>query len=129
MISKNIESDTDCFYLTQKLSLFLKNYSIPIGVGDAAHLIVNELATNIIKYGISGRITVYLKNTHKRSYIEIRSVDRGPGIEDIGSAIKEHYSSSNTLGLGLSSIKRLSDELDVENMDPNGLLIKSKLYF
>jgi serine/threonine-protein kinase RsbT len=36
--------------------------------------------------------------------------DRGPGIEDLDSALKDHFSTHDSLGLGLPSVKRMMDE-------------------
>jgi serine/threonine-protein kinase RsbT len=39
--------------------------------------------------------------------------DSGPGIDDLAQALRDGYSSSGGLGLGLPGVKRLMDEFDI----------------
>ncbi len=74
---------------------------------------VSELANNIIKYAGSGEILIDRIKTASRTGIEVIARDRGPGIEDIQKAMADHYSSGNTLGLGLPGVKRMMDEFEI----------------
>jgi serine/threonine-protein kinase RsbT len=74
---------------------------------------VSELANNIVKYAGCGEILIDRINTGSRTGIEVTARDRGPGIEDIQQAMVDHYSSSNTLGLGLPGVKRMMDEFEI----------------
>ena len=77
-----------------------------------------ELAQNIIKYANRGKITLKIYwNAHERS-LEIRSIDQGPGIPCLKTALKDGFSTSGTLGLGLPGIKRIMDEFEI-NSEPN----------
>jgi serine/threonine-protein kinase RsbT len=42
-------------------------------------------------------------------------VDRGPGIPDVSLAMRDGYSTSNGLGMGLPGTKRLMDEFEIES--------------
>ena len=82
----------------------------------AGHMIataVSELARNIVKYAGRGEILIDRINTGSRTGIEITARDRGPGIEDIQQAMADHFSSGNTLGLGLPGVKRMMDEFEI----------------
>ncbi|MBT8363317.1 MAG: anti-sigma regulatory factor [Deltaproteobacteria bacterium] len=74
---------------------------------------VSELANNIVKYAGCGEILMGRINTGGRTGIEVTARDRGPGIEDIQRAMADHYSSGNTLGLGLPGVKRMMDEFEL----------------
>ncbi len=74
---------------------------------------VSELARNIVKYAGRGEILIDRIDTGSRIGIEVTARDRGPGIEDIEQAMADHYSSGNTLGLGLPGVKRMMDELEI----------------
>ena len=74
---------------------------------------VSELANNIVKYAGSGEIMMDRINTGSRIGMEVIARDRGPGIEDIQKAMADHYSSGNTLGLGLPGVKRMMDEFEL----------------
>ena len=74
---------------------------------------VSELARNIVKYAGRGEILIDRIDTGSRIGIEVTARDRDPGIEDIEQAMADHYSSGNTLGLGLPGVKRMMDELEI----------------
>ncbi|MCP4878731.1 MAG: anti-sigma regulatory factor [Gammaproteobacteria bacterium] len=74
---------------------------------------VSELANNIVKYAGSGEILMTRIIAGSRMGMEVIARDRGPGIEDIQKAMADHYSSGDTLGLGLPGVKRMMDEFEL----------------
>ena len=74
---------------------------------------VSELANNIVKYAGHGEILMEQIKAGSRTGIEVVARDRGPGIEDIQKAMADHYSSGDTLGLGLPGVKRMMDEFEL----------------
>jgi serine/threonine-protein kinase RsbT len=74
---------------------------------------VSELANNIIKYAGHGEILMDRIRAGGRVGMEVMARDRGPGMEDIQKAMEDHYSSGNTLGLGLPGVKRMMDEFEL----------------
>lgn len=83
----------------------------------------SELATNILRYAHKGEIIVSIIKNLNSGYIgiELLASDRGPGIENIELAMQEQYSSlSNSLGLGLPSVKRIMDEFFMESIIGQG---------
>ena len=85
---------------------------------------VSELATNIIKYAEHGLLSVRLLNENYRVGIEAIVKDRGPGIGDLELAMKDHDSSSGTLGLGLPGTRRMVDEFDIESTPGEGTTVR-----
>ncbi len=85
-------------------------------VGHMIATAVSELARNIVKYAGRGEILIDRIDTGSRTGIEVTARDRGPGIEDIQQAMADHYSSGNTLGLGLPGVKRMMDEFELTSV-------------
>ncbi len=85
---------------------------------------VSELVTNVIKYADSGHVTLRPRLQIKRPGVEVIVEDRGPGIEDIESAMKENVSTGGTLGLGLPGTKRLVDEFEIESHPGAGTRVR-----
>lgn len=77
--------------------------------------IASELVRNILKYAVSGELIVRPIDDAGRNGLELVATDRGPGIPDIDRAMRDHASTSGTLGLGLPGVKRMSDEMTVES--------------
>jgi serine/threonine-protein kinase RsbT len=74
---------------------------------------VSELANNIVKYAGRGEILMNRIMAGSRVGMEVIARDRGPGIEDIQIAMADHYSTGDTLGLGLPGVKRMMDEFEL----------------
>lgn len=74
----------------------------------------SELARNIFIYAMRGEITIRVLDRESKRGIEIVAEDNGPGIADIGAAMKDHFSTSEGLGLGLPGTKRLMDEFVID---------------
>jgi serine/threonine-protein kinase RsbT len=77
---------------------------------------VSELANNIIKYAGHGEILLDRITAGSRLGMEVIARDSGPGIENVGKAMEDHFSSGNTLGLGLPGVKRLMDDFEVDSV-------------
>jgi len=78
---------------------------------------VSELANNIIKYAGRGEIIMERIIVNRRAGMEVVARDSGPGIEDIQKAMADHFSTGDTLGLGLPGVKRMMDEFELSS-DP-----------
>jgi serine/threonine-protein kinase RsbT len=81
---------------------------------------VSELARNILKYARSGEIRLRRVERPSGRGIEIEAIDRGPGIEDPEAAMRDHFSSGGTLGLGLPGVKRMMDEFSLDSTPGEG---------
>jgi serine/threonine-protein kinase RsbT len=85
---------------------------------------ISELARNIVSYANQGSIT--LKPTNGASGMRgltIVAADSGPGIVDISQALRDGYSSSGGLGLGLPGVRRLMDEFDIASHAGSGTTV------
>ena len=74
---------------------------------------LSELARNILKYAGSGWVEFHAIERGDAVAMEIIARDRGPGIDDIPNAMRDHVSTGGTLGLGLPGVQRLMDEFEI----------------
>ena len=74
----------------------------------------SELARNIFEYANTGEVTIRILKRGNKKGIEIVAEDNGPGIADIAAAMKDHFSTQLSLGLGLPGTKRLTDEFYID---------------
>ncbi len=81
---------------------------------------VSELARNIIKYADEGDIVLKPWSGAMRAGIEVRAEDRGPGIDDVGLALQDRYTTGRSLGLGLPGVRRLMDDFDIDSIPGEG---------
>jgi serine/threonine-protein kinase RsbT len=85
---------------------------------------ISELARNIVSYAHQGSVT--LKPVHGpngTTGLTIVASDSGPGIVDVNLALRDGYSSSGGLGLGLPGVRRLMDEFDIASGAGSGTTV------
>lgn len=87
--------------------------------------IMSELGTNIIKYAEQGDLTVSF-SAGPDCVVEIRAEDRGPGIADLALAMQDHFTTGNTLGLGLPGVKRMADSFYIASSEAGTTVVATK---
>jgi len=85
---------------------------------------VSELARNVFLHAGGGRMEYEVVNNNGRSGIRCVFTDEGPGIPDIEGAMKEGFSTSSTLGHGLSGTRRLVDEFEISSEAGKGARVE-----
>jgi serine/threonine-protein kinase RsbT len=86
---------------------------------------ISELARNIVSYARHGEIRIIPQNSG-RPGIVIVATDEGPGIEDIRQAMRDGFSTSGSLGLGLPGVRRLMDEFEIASERGKGTTVIAK---
>jgi serine/threonine-protein kinase RsbT len=76
-------------------------------------IVILELTRNILAHAGRGELILEAIEQNGRKGIVIEARDRGPGIVDIELAMRDGYSTANTLGAGLPGVKRLMDEFEI----------------
>lgn len=80
----------------------------------------SEIARNTLDYGGGGTMRLEALNDETRRGLRLVFEDKGPGIEDIGQALKDGFTTSSGLGLGLGGAKRLVNEFDIASRPGEG---------
>jgi serine/threonine-protein kinase RsbT len=80
----------------------------------------SELARNTVEYGGGGTLTLESVQDGARRGLRLTFADQGPGIPDVGLALKDGYTTGGGLGLGLSGSKRLMNEFDIQSTPGQG---------
>ena len=95
----------------------VKRMAKAMGFGEVAReeiaLVVSELGSNLIQHAGGGKLTLRPIRDRARDGLQIESLDRGPGIEDVERAIADGYSTTDSLGYGLGTVNRLTDEFEI----------------
>ncbi|KKK38701.1 serine/threonine protein kinase [Mesobacillus campisalis] len=85
--------------------------------------IVSELARNIYLYAKLGEIVIETAHYQGKAGIKIVAKDQGPGIQDINKALEPGYTTSQGMGAGLSGVKNIADEFEIESCPGSGTTI------
>ncbi|HVJ94267.1 MAG TPA: ATP-binding protein [Labilithrix sp.] len=107
---------------------------LPLRAQWEAAIVVSELATNALKFGVEGVLTLKHVRT-PRAALVIEVADKGKGIPDVGAAMRDGWSEGDFLsvdrprtegqglGVGLGTVRRLSDELSIDSGPDRGTRI------
>jgi serine/threonine-protein kinase RsbT len=117
----------------------VRAFAAALGFGPGAQgelvIVVSELATNILKYGVRGAITLSrISDESGRAGIEIAASDEGPAIRDFESALRDGWTDGapidpmrllrrRGIGAGLGAVARLTDSVRYESASPGKVIV------
>lgn len=96
-----------------------------LGLVDQTKLVTaaSELARNTVDYGGGGTVEMQVHATPRRG-VSLIFEDRGPGIAEVGEAMRDGFTTGKGLGLGLGGAKRLASEFDIESAPGQGTRVR-----
>lgn len=116
-------------HIKKQIRRYGAKLQLPAHRSSEVDLIVAELTSNLLKHSTSGgEILAGCRRDERCEFLEIISLDNGPGFTDIEKVMRDGYSTTGTLGAGLGSIKRLSDFFEVCTYRNWGTLLLSRIY-
>jgi serine/threonine-protein kinase RsbT len=101
--------------------------SVGFGMTDVTRIItsVSELARNIyVHSGSNGMMRWRVLQQSSKVGLELTFEDQGIGIANIEQAMQSGFTTANSLGMGMSGVKRLMDEMDVHSEVGVGTTVK-----
>lgn len=121
-----INSDQDIVLARQKGRAMAMELGFSSGDATLVAAAISELARNIISYAGEGEIELNPLRGSNRTGIRIIARDEGPGIRDIPQALRDGFSTSGSLGIGLPGVKRLMDEFAIDSLPGRGTIVTVK---
>lgn len=122
----SIETDLDIVVARQKGRALAAHLGFSSSELTLIATVISELARNIVLYAKRGEVVLKLVDQIDRQGIVVVARDEGPGILDLRRALQGGYSTSRSLGLGLSGVKRLMDEFEIVSEIGRGTTVKAK---
>ena len=80
----------------------------------------SELARNALVHGGGGTMTMRDVQRDGRPGLQLDFEDRGPGIADVSQALRDGFTTANSLGLGLGGAQRLVHHFEIVSSQPGG---------
>ena len=108
-----VSSDSDLVVARRKGRALAEESGFSASEATLIATAISELARNIVNYAGTGEIRISLIDGAGRRGISIVASDAGPGIADTRLALREGFSTSGGLGLGLPGVRRIMDEFDI----------------
>jgi serine/threonine-protein kinase RsbT len=87
------------------------------GLVDQTRLVTaaSELARNTLIHGRGGSVALETLNDMDRTGVRMTFVDKGPGIPDVEVAMRDGYTTTDGLGIGLGGARRLVTDFSIES--------------
>jgi serine/threonine-protein kinase RsbT len=87
---------------------------------------ISEVARNIVVYAQRGEVVIAPAEERGRRGILVVARDDGPGIANPELAMRDGFSTGNSLGMGLPGAKRLMDEFELSTALGKGTTVTMK---
>jgi len=87
---------------------------------------ISEVSRNIVSYATRGELLFHAVEEPTRRGIVVIARDDGPGIGNVDDALRDGFSTGNSLGLGLPGARRLMDDFEVVSTVGKGTTITMK---
>ena len=118
---------------SSKIKKKLKQLNIESAVVKRIVVATYEAELNVVAHARSGKLIACFESDH----ILVTVTDCGPGIENIEMAMEEGFSTASKkvremgfgAGMGLSNIKKNTDDLKIESKVGEGTTLSFKIYF
>jgi serine/threonine-protein kinase RsbT len=121
-----IHSDQDIVVARQKGRAMAIELGFSSGDATLIAAAISELARNIISYAGEGEIQLNAMRGSSLTGMRIIARDEGPGIRDLTQAMRDGFSTSGSLGIGLPGVKRLMDEFEINSVPGRGTTVTVK---
>lgn len=115
-VSYRIDDRSFVAYLKREIHNLTLNTGFTTHRAGEIDIIISELTSNLIKFADEGEILYKATIEDGKPFIEVLCIDNGKGISNINRIMQDGFSSANTLGHGLGSIKRLSDDFQIYSL-------------
>jgi anti-sigma regulatory factor (Ser/Thr protein kinase) len=89
-------------------------------------LAVTEIGTNVLRHAGGGAMLLRAVHEDRTGGLEAVAVDSGPGMSDVPASSRDGHSTRGGLGVGLGTIGRLVDDLDIGSRPGRGTVLLAR---
>jgi len=118
-----INSERDIVLARQKGRAMATDLGFSLGDATLIATAISELARNIVSYAGEGMIAMNVIYDSRRQGLLVVASDEGPGISDLKLALRDGFSTSGSLGIGLPGVRRLMDDFDINSQLGRGTIV------
>jgi len=128
ILSLTVENESDIGVCRRKGVSLAKQIGFNEVKTEEIAILISELVTNVLKHGGgTGKIVIcQIEDTEKQKAIEIWCCDSGSGITDLHKSMQDGITEKDSLGIGLGTIRRFSDEMEINPVSSSAF---KDLYF
>lgn len=118
-----IDKEADIVAVRQQVREVAKELRFDQFAVAALTTAASELSRNVWVHAQKGEAHIRVLRNGRKVGVELEFADHGPGIADLNRVLAGGFSTSKSLGLGLSGTKRLVDEFEIDSAPGRGTKI------
>ena len=115
-----IRSSSDVVVARQKVRQWATDMKFTLVDQTKLVTAASELARNTLDHGKGGDMRMEMVEEVPKLGLKLTFEDKGPGIRDIATALRDGFTTGNGMGLGLGGSKRLVNEFHIESQPGKG---------
>ena len=115
-----IDKEADIVAVRQRVRELAKENRFDQFEVAAVTTAASELSRNVWVHAHNGIAHISVLHNGSKVGLELEFVDHGPGIADLNRVLAGGFSTSKSLGLGLSGTKRLVDQFNIDTEPGRG---------
>jgi len=119
-----VETDEDVVAVRQLARIWAVELGFRIVEQTKIITATSELARNAVIAGKGGTVLLEALDKNGKQGLRLTIEDHGPGIPDLELAMRDGYTTTGGLGLGLGGSKRLMDEFEISSEVGKGTWIR-----
>ena len=119
-----IITELDIVKARQLVRQYAKEFGMGIVDQTRITTAVSELFRNMYMYANGGEVLIERGMIDEKPTLIIKSIDTGPGIEDIELAMTDGYTSGQGMGYGMPGAKRLVDRFELYSVPGKGTTVR-----
>lgn len=118
-----VRADADVSLVRRRVRELGAEQGLALAAVEALATAATEMAHNILVHAKAGKMYISRERSATGRGLAVVARDEGPGIGDLTRALEDGYSTAGSLGLGLSSARRLVDEFALESAPGQGTTV------
>jgi serine/threonine-protein kinase RsbT len=118
-----IDKEADIVAVRQRVRELAKENRFDQFEVAAVTTAASELSRNVWVHAHKGIAHISVLHSGSKVGLELKFEDHGPGIADLNRVLAGGFSTSRSLGLGLSGTKRLVDDFNIDTEPGRGTKI------
>ena len=126
LLHLRIVDESDVSFARQRIRTLTQLRSLPEAELEGFVTAVSEIVRNVVVHAGSGELELTIEPSDGRLAAVVVVRDDGPGIANPEEALRDGYSTTSSLGLGLPSARRLVDAFDFASAVGVGTIVTLK---
>jgi serine/threonine-protein kinase RsbT len=119
----SIQNSSDVVLARQKVRQWAQELRFTLVDQTKLVTAASELARNTLDHGKGGHMTIDIVENLTKTGLKLVFEDQGPGIPDIGVALRDGFTTGSGMGLGLGGSKRLVNDFEIQSQPGQGTRI------